>query len=303
MLGSEVAFPTSGFLPTEESMASLSGTLEKSLFHLSATTGVQKDIPSSSRDAKRVHVYQVASQYNAAEAPRPVTPEIGKAMTASDGDNTQGPLAQRTNPDAFELVTAFLTHSGFNMLEKVLIDEGTTTYTPGSPIEHGYLRPNNTNIAWLRDQFKANYGCAEYVCYSSLRSEWGGDRPVYIMLQAAPAIAMRYAFNLTVSSDELQKYAALANYLALFRHGIKLAQDKGMPVVLHAAAVGGGVFGNKTANLQWGFQQAALACQAEMKEHGVSVQLEAYGGKGPMAEIATGLDIPKFDRLGDPSVD
>ena len=109
----------------------LGGVLDNSIFRWSATTGVQNDIPAASRDKERIHIFSVASQYNAAEAIRPFTPPVGQAIEASKLDNTQGPHAQRTNPVAFELVTAFLTHLGFNMMENVLPSAGST-HTQGS---------------------------------------------------------------------------------------------------------------------------------------------------------------------------
>jgi hypothetical protein len=263
LFGATVYFPQAG--PLEGFKPQTTEKLDLNVFQVSATQGVENDIPNSSKDRQRIHVYQVASQYNAAEAAGPYTPPIGTAMESSKGDKTQGPLAQRTNPAAFECVTAFLTHLGFNMLHEALPSAGQT-------YQHGYLRPTDETIENLTQEFKENFAHAEYVCYSSLSDSWGGSQPVYLMLQAAPAIGYAKG-GLSSSSDELQKYAALANYLALFRQGIVLAKERGKPVVLHAAAVGGGVFGNKDENLQWGFCQATLALQGEMKSLGVSVQL------------------------------
>lgn len=292
VLGAEVIFPRSGPLEDPEN---LEGELDPEVFQLSRTDGVEEDIPRSSKDKHSLHVYQVASQYNASEAPNPFTPGIGQAMKKSSHDHTQGPLAQRTNPIAFELVTAFLTHLGFNMLNEVLPSAGKT-YESEAVIEHGYLRPDDENLHILTNEFRENFSKAEYVCYSSFPRSWSGAQPVYLFLQAAPA--MGYS-NTIYSTDELQKYAALANFLALFRQGIQFARDTGHPVVLHAAAVGCGVFGNETKNFEWGFEKAALALQGEMKSVGVSVQLEAYGGKGPMTEMANHLNIPLRERIGD----
>lgn len=293
LLQGVVYFPKAGPLENPES---LSGKLDRDVFQVSKTKGVELDIPRSSTDSQHIHVYQIASQYNAAEAPSPFTPPIGEAMEKSEYDHTQGPLAQRTNPIAFELVTAFLTHLGFNMLSEALPLAGKT-YEEGSPIEHGYLRPSGKTIKTLTEEFKEKFSEAEYVCYSSLSPSWGEDsQPVYIQLQAAPAIG--YIFD-NIESDELQKYAALANYLALFRQGLNLASESGKPVVLHAAAVGGGVFFNTSPNLQWGFQKAALALQKEMRDAKVFVQLEAFNGAGAMQEIAEDLTIPAKPRIGD----
>lgn len=293
IVNSDVDFPKACFFRNPESLV---GSLDKQIFQLSATMGVENDIPRSSKDRKHLHVYQVASQYNASEAPSPKTPPIGEAMQRSEWDHTQGPLAQRTNPDAFELVTAFLTHLGFNMLDAVLPSAGKT-YEEGAPIEHGYLRPNDENIQFLTDEFKKNYSQAEYVCYSSFSKEWGGVNPVYLFLQAAPAIG--YAHGLNTTSDDLQKYAAFANYLALFNYGIELAKKTGKEVILHPTAVGGGVFNNSDANLAWGFEKAGLALQTKMKSAGVFVQLEAFQGAGVVKMIGSRLKIPFKARIGD----
>jgi hypothetical protein len=137
----------------------------------------------------------------------------------------------------------------------------------------------------LTQELKDNVSKAEYVCYESQLSPSGN--PVHIFLQAAPAIG--YAKQLSKPSDVLQQYAAFANYLALFQYGISLAKKKGQQVILHANAPGSGVFQNATANLQWGFHRAAMIYGNEMKIHGVSVQLEAFKGNGPMKDIGQNL--------------
>jgi len=294
ILNAKVTFPKAGPLEQPEN---LQGQLDCEVFQLSITSGVQEDILRSACDQQHIHVYQVASQYNASEAPTTFTPKIGTAMSTSQGDHTQGPLAQRTNPVAFELVTAFLTHLGFNMLNTVLPSCGKT-YEKGAQIEHGYLLPKKQTIDTVTNEFKEAFSHAEYVCYSSHLNSWDGGQPVYLFLQSAPAIG--YADpDIKDVSDELQKYAALANYLALFRHGITLARETGQPIVLHAAAVGCGVFGNKVSNMEWGFEKAALALQSQMKAVQVTVQLEAYKGSGPMVDIAVSLNIPAKKRIGD----
>lgn len=294
LLDSSVDFPR----PTEIGDPSqLRGKLDPKIFHLSATKGVQIDIPNSALDQDRLHVYQIASQYNGAESPAVFTPRIGEAMKTSKGDNTQGPLAQRTNPRAFEFVTAFLSHLGFNMMHEALPTAGST-YKEKSLIKHGYLIPTKDTIPTLTKEFKENYSKSEYVCYSSKNKSWGdAANPVYIFLQSAPAVG--YSRMSSKETEELQKYAALANYLALFRYGIELAKKSKKPIVLHAAAVGGGVFNNESNNLQWGFEKAAIALQDQMRDHKVQVQLEAYKESGPMKVIADELNLPTDSRIGD----
>jgi len=299
LLKSEVYYPQACAV---ENLEGLTGSLDRTVFSLSATGGVENDIPTAAKDGDRLHVFQVASQYNASEAPNPCTPKVGFAMSLSEGDYTQGPLAQRTNPKAFELGTALLTNLGFNMLERVLPSAGTT-YTPGAPIQHGYLRPTNGNIGQLEEEFRQNYSKAKYVCYSSRPDHWQDTRhPVYIFLQAAPAIAYSVR-EISNKSDDLQKYASLANFLAFFKFGIELAKEKNQPIRMHVTAVGCGIFGNKTENFQWGFEKAALLFQNQLKAHHVSIQLDAFDkrsvGDGipistyaTWAKVAFNLNIP-----------
>lgn len=298
----EVDFPMAGEVNIGY-LQGLEGDLDKSVFHHSTTEeGIGTDLILSSRDPFHLHVYQICSQYNASEAPSPFTPSIGEAMKSSGEDRTQGPLAQRTNPKVFELVTAFLTHFGFNMLARVLPSAGKT-YVNGDPIEHGYLRPNNGNVSRLGEEFTQNFSKAEYVCYSSKPIDFSHQKqyPIKVFLQAAPAIG--YSPNLSQDTSDLQKYAALANYLAIFRYGIELANKNPIPVVLHIAAVGLGVFGNELTNVQWAFKQAALLLQNQMKGK-VTVQIEDYSPSQnrPMLNLARNLGLElNRPRIGDPA--
>jgi len=268
---------------------------------LSKTDGVQFDIPIASQDVEYSHVFVVASQCGCSETSFAYTPEIGEAMTSSRGDDTQGPHAQRTNPVAFELVTAFLTLLGFNMLNEVLPTTGGKTYEENAPIAHGYLSPNDETIVSLTNEFKENYFKAEYVCYTSRPESWKDSvQPVRLLLQAAPAIGYAYSLKDKNRSDELQKYAALANYLTLFMYGVELATRINKKIVLHVVAVGGGVFKNKVQNVQWGFEKAALAFEEKMYSANVRVQLEAMSDSSYMFEIAKNLNIPYLPRIGDP---
>lgn len=278
LLKAHVEFPTPGG-PIDET---IEGELLEDVFQVSISMGIERDIPRWSKDPVRVHVPEAASQTNCAEAKSVYTPPIGGAMEHSAGDPTQGPKAQRTNPVLFELVTAFLTHLGFNMYEKVLPSAGGT-FDVGGSMQHGYPRPHPGNLKQLAAEFKQNYFKAEYVCYQSLNRDWGGSYPVYLMLQSS--IATGYSWSLDRGDpdqkphiDTLEKYAALANYLALFRQGIKLAGDLHKPVVVHPTVVGGSAFGNDLDNIAWGFKLAALTLQHEMKAAGVTVQIEAFQG-------------------------
>jgi len=307
ILGNEVFFPTSSLphsisLQGVNDIEAVSGSIDHSIFRLCSTQGVQNDIPKSSCDNHHIHVYQVASQYNCSEAPSPFTPPVGEAMLCSEHDRTQGPLAQRTNPAAFELVTAFLTHLGFNMLENVLPKEWNT-YTEESPVVHGYLRPNNQNLDRMVNEFEDHFQKLESVCYGSAVKNWVDSsrvaNTVYILLQAAPAIGYCNRDIDPEETQDLQKLAAFANYVALFNAGIQLAKQHQKPVVLHATAVGGGVFQNQTPYIQFGFEKAALILQKQMKEVGAMVQLEAFRNTGVVKEMADRLKISSGKRIGE----
>ena len=274
----------------------LEGVLDKSIFRWSATTGVQNDIPAVSRDKDRVHVFSVASQYNAAEAIRPFTPPVGQAMKASKNDNTQGPHAQRTNPVAFELVTAFLTNLGFNMMEHVLPSAGST-HEQGSAIQHGYLRPNNETIDELSNEMIANSQKLEVPCYESRPTQDGES--VYLMLGAAPAIG--YSYGLTKESQKLQYHAFLANFTTQFKQTLHLLDENPTKeVVLHVAGTGLGVFGCEYKVFAAAFKQAALEFQTKLKKADlkrVHVQLEAYKGNGDVKKVGETLLGPVKARV------
>jgi len=238
------------------------GELDFSIFHWSKTGGVQHDIPRAASDANRVHLFSAASQYNAAEAPNAYTPPIGKAMEKSAHDHTQGPFAQRTNPVVFELVTALLTHLGFNMMEDVLPSAGNT-YTNGSAIQHGYLRPANQNVGQLAQEIEKKFRNLEVPCYESRPTPEG--QSIFLMLGAAPAIG--YSFGLDTKSEEcgrLQYYAYLANFTAQFKQSLKLLEENpGKEVVLHVTGTGLGVFGCDKKKFAQAFKHAALEFQKQ----------------------------------------
>lgn len=261
--------------------------LDPNIFHWSVTNGVEKDIPKAGKDQKRVHLFSAASQYNAAEAPNVYTPPIGQAMIKSEHDHTQGPLAQRTNPVVFECVTAYLTHLGFNMMEKALPSAGTT-YTHGSPIEHGYLRPTNTNINELAEELEANFEKYEAPCYESRVQ--GASESVFLILGAAPAIG--YSYGLTRDSKackKLQYWAYVANFTAQFKQTLALLEkypDK--DVVLHVTGVGLGVFGCDNKTFAEALKHTGSLFQKQLNEKDrkrVSVQMESYKGTDALQDV------------------
>jgi ribosomal protein S11 len=266
----------------------LEGYLDLSIFRWSATTGVQNDIPAASSDKDRVHIFSVASQYNAAEAPSPFTPPVAKAMEKSTYDNTQGPLAQRTNPVVFELVTAFLTNLGFNMMEYALPSAGST-HKVRSTIEHGYLRPHNQNIEELSTEMQNHFQKLEVPCYESRPTPSGES--VYLMLGAAPAIG--YSYGLTRDSRNLQYHAFLANFTAQFKQTLLLLDENPTKeIILHVTGTGLGVFGCDHKVFEAAFKQAALEFQTKLKKTDqtrVHVQLEAYKGKDDVKKVGEAL--------------
>ncbi len=266
------------------------------------THGVEHDIPKAARQHKIKHLYQVASQANAAEAPNPFTPGIGTAMTISECDKTQGPLAQRTNPHAFELVLAFLTHLGFNMFEHSLPSAGKT-HEVNSGIADGYLRPSKATIGQLSKEMEKNLSKSEYVVY---QSKLGEGNPVDLILQAAPAIgyspelfdALPLSTEQARQLNELEHSAAFANFSALFEHAIQVASQPGSPqVVVHLNAPGTGVFQNKPENLMLALKNALLLHGKDLRKWLIKIHLEVYTptnsetylGEGAMRQIGRGL--------------
>lgn len=280
--------------------------LDPNIFQWSITQGVENDIPQAGKDSKRVHLFSAASQYNAAEAPSRYTPPIGQAMIKSEWDHTQGPLAQRTNPVAFESVTAYLTHLGFNMMEKALPSAGTT-YTNGSAIEHGYLCPKNENIEKFADELEKNFEKYEAPCYESRLSE--STEPVYLILGAAPAYGYSYDLDKgSKASKKLQYWAYVANFTAQFKQTLAFLEkypDK--EVVLHVTGVGLGVFGSKDPALANAFNQTFAEAfkhtgslfqnmLSEKDRKRVHVQLESYKGQDALKDVCV-----DHLKLGSPS--
>lgn len=251
------------------------GELDPTIFHWSISHGVQNDIPKAAEDKNRVHLFSVASQYNCAEAGSPFTPGVGEAMSRSEWDHTQGPFAQRTNPVLFEFVTAFLTNLGFNMMEKVLPSAGKT-YQHNDSIAHGYLRPTDETIGQLTQELRENFSAYEAPCYESKLSE--SVESVYLMLGAAPAIG--YSHSLKTDSKDLQYYAHLANFSALFSQTrALLKRHPGKEVVLHITGVGLGVFECDENVFADAFAKVAFTFQENLSPEDkkrVHVQLESH---------------------------
>ena len=219
-------------------------------------------------------------------------------MEKSTYDNTQGPLTQRTNPVVFELVTAFLTNLGFNMMEYALPSAGST-HEHGSAIEHGYLRPNNQNVNELATEMQNQFQKLEVPCYESRPTPSGES--VYLMLGAAPAITYARQKGFSSDSQKLQYHAFLANFTAQFKQTLRLLDENPTKeIVLHVTGTGLGVFGCDHKVFEAAFKQAALEFQTKLKktdQNRVHVQLEAYKGKDDVKKVGEALLGPMKPRV------
>lgn len=241
----------------------------KKMVSVKNTKGVEKDILTASNNTDALSFFNVASQYNAAEsASNSKTPPLGGAMQFSEHDDTQGPAAQRTNPVLFELVTAFLTHLGFNMMENALPESIGKTYPTDavpaqvdgqSSILHGYFLPAgwfgsaNTqqqetakeNLKKDADYLKEHAHLFETVCYSTHPE--GGTNPINLILNAAPCMS---ALFYGPDQDRLEYLAARINFAsdleAVFEASQKHPQKN---VDLYLTLPGGGAFNNKSQNI------------------------------------------------------
>jgi hypothetical protein len=251
--------------------------LDSSIFGLVQGNNIAAQIPklAASQDGW-MHVFSAASQLNCAEATSAKAIPAGQAMTQSNGDNTQGPLAQRSNPVAFELVNAFLNNLGYNMVDETLPIAGTS-------LKHGYLMPTKDNLSHLTQEFEKNRGTFCIPCYESTL----GKKSHYISLGAAPALA--YAGLTGKKTYPLQTVAALENYGCQFNAALELLRSSsGAQVHLHITPIGCGVFGNKLEIVGPAFQRMASAFQdqlTEQEKQRVKVTIEVY--KKDAAQVCT----------------
>ncbi len=272
------------------------GELDEDLFCWNVTQGVEHDIEKATQDIKNLHLFTVASQYNAAEAPTPFIPQVATAMAASKHDSTQGPLAQRTNPTIFECVNAFLPNLGFNMMTNVLPSAGET-YDSNTPIACGYLRPNSRNLSKLSKEMMRNFKNFETVCYESRPSING--QPLFLILGAAPALGYSDGFDVNSKACKcLQYWAFIANFTTLFKQAMTLLQKyPNKKIVVHVTGTGLGVFGCDEKIFANAFKQVALQFQeklpSQLKKR-IRIQLDSYKGKDALRG-----DAPDYMRYGD----
>lgn len=280
------------------------------------TDGVQYDILKASYDEQAMHLFSVASQYNCAEASGDWTPPKGQAMARSEHDWTQGPLAQRTNPIAFELVTAFLTHLGFNMMDKALPESVGKTYPTEevkarqdgkTTILNGYLQPAGwfynasetkqqaaqQNLKEVVDYLESHIGSFETVCYSSTPQN-GGNNPVCLILAAAPNISAPFYGPEVSRLEYLSARANLTTQLQQVIHLSNLHPQK--DIVLHATMPGLGVFGNHPVN----FAKAAADSIMEFYEQltdrqkeQIKIKFSVYIGDGQGEAAKKALQVIK----------
>lgn len=339
-LGSEVTFvrPLSLENGAKEFLPAVDGALDeeklnnfkfelpgkvKQMFGWEETKGVQHDILRASHDADTVHLFSVASQYNCAEASSDVTPPLGQAIEKSKNDFTQGPLAQGTNPIAFELVTAFLTHLGFNMMEKVLPESVGKTYpTKEVParkegktaILNGYLQPAGwfynadeakqqaakQNIKEIVDHMESHIGAFETVCYSNKPKD-GGDHPVHLILAAAPNMSAPFYGP---EKYRLEYLAARAHLTTQLQQALELAnKEPQKDVVLHATLPGLGVFGNYPISFAKAAGDSVMEFYEQLTEeqrNRIKVKLSVYVGDGQgeaylkAKQVTDGLGLQKI---------
>lgn len=256
---------------------SLAKKLKPEMFCWCPTQGVAEDILDASRQSEKIHLFCVASQYNATEATSPKTPKPGFAMIDSETDRTQGPACQRTNPRLFELVNGYLANGGFNMLAEVL-DKETMGF-----LYHGYLCSKEKRTEKLIAAcFIDKWSKMEQVCVSS-HPYGGGSSPVYLMMAAAPCYQAGY--STIVDQDRVSKiqfYAAVANFTAQFNQVLHLgAQYPDKQIVYHAAGVGLGVFNNDPLIVGQAFKIAALHFQDKFPKN-VQVQFDVLQRDGKL---------------------
>ncbi len=72
--------------------------LDKSLFFMELSSGVQQDIQNDGKNNNIVVLYGVASQYNGGEEPNKYTVPLGQTLFTYQSDHTQGPQAQLQFP-------------------------------------------------------------------------------------------------------------------------------------------------------------------------------------------------------------
>lgn len=282
VLGSEVEFINAS--GCAKILRTNPGALDENIFSWKQTDGVQFAIATASLDPNTEHFFSAASQYNCTESPSACTPLIGNVMNHSEHDYTQGPLAQRTNPVAFELVNAYLTHGGYNMMAQALPASVGKTYETGEKkaknetvITHGYLKPGSwganddaetikktkKNVKGVVEHLESHLETFETVCYSSIPVN-GGPYPVHIILSAAPCLS---GPNYPEEVNHLQYLTALANFATSFKQLKKISEkNPEKKVVFHATLPGLGVFGNDPINIAGAFRDAALYFQDSLSE-------------------------------------
>lgn len=137
--------------------------LDTAVFTWENSTGVQGDIQKDGKLAGHVVLYGVASQFNACEASRRLTPKPGAAVQAYKYDNTQGPAAQLQFPDQQVEIINHAANLGFNGLCQVLND-GTRL-----AVDHGYLCPTTeTSAELLINQLQQNGDKMEFLCIGNI---------------------------------------------------------------------------------------------------------------------------------------
>ncbi len=266
--------------------------LDKTVFMSQYTKGVGLDIrKDGKRSEDNILVYVAASQFNGSEAPSPKTIKPGKAVAVYINDHTQGPDSQLAFPDSQVELLNCGGNIGYNALCECLTDELR------SEIRHGYFMPTKVNGQKVIERLKSHGQYIEYPCIANVPKDIPkeGAKKVYQFLAAAPASG----YNSVEGADceEIQYWCALHAFRAQFKMCIGLAEKEKKPVILKAAAVGLGVFGNQPTNVAAAFRQAAIEYQAELKKNHVQVifQIRNLGTPAqPASEMARLLQLKRI---------
>ncbi len=267
---------------------SISNDLDPTVFCWMNTNSVGDDIQT---DGKRtdniIVVYGVASQFNGCESPSRATVPPGQAVPVYEGDGTQGPEAQlQFGKHQVELINCG-GNKAFNGLCYVL-DDATRT-----AVEHGYFTPSKDEAEKVIQQLTEKGKNIEYLCVGNIPTD--GQKPVYLILVAAPAFGM-YTKNNTVTGknrEEIEFLCALHGFRAQYQQCINLAKREGKEVIFKPAAVGLGVFKNDPKVVVKALYQASKEFETELRNNKVSVRFQVRGA-GAAKFIADTLKLKQF---------
>ena len=294
--GSSVTFVS----PPQNSSNPTSATnLDSSVFSFEYTKDVKEDIERDGNDRDNVFMYVAASQFNGSEQVSSNTNPPGNAHQAYKSDMTQGPRAQLAfSRRQLEIINAGA-NIGFNGIVKTFKDDSDLK----ALVVNGYLSPvENEDAQKIADNLKNNSNDIEYLCVTGKPKDALNN--VHLFLAAAPAFGQYMGGVQGAGHEALQKQCALNNFRAQFAHAITLkATSDNKPIVVKAAAVGLGAFGNNSFIVAQAFREAALEFGAELKNNNVKVRFQIrmegnYSSEYPnvlATQVATRLNLTQFN--------